>query len=58
MARPDCPLHLEMCYPSCHWWIRDFKCGYDRAVQKEVADLQAMKEASRLYRPPQEEVKE
>ena len=41
----DCPLKLEVCFPSCHWW-KEEKCTYpkpDLGTEKQVAELKAMR---------------
>lgn len=35
--KPDCPLHLEVCYPSCYWWKVD-GCSFN-----ETAELYPLK---------------
>ena len=48
---PDCPLHLTVCFPSCHFWTKN-GCGHDAFLAKELENNRAMKESSCLYRPP------
>lgn len=48
VRKPDCPLHLEVCYPSCHWWRRT-SCGFreEAAARKQLSDKKAMEESCR-----------
>ena len=48
-TRPDCPLGLGVCFPSCHWWRQGFICSYaiEQQCRRELEDIKAMDGASR-----------
>jgi hypothetical protein len=44
-----CPLRFTVCFPSCHWWRRDFVCSFAEEMQarKQAEELRAMRDSSR-----------
>ena len=39
----DCPIGLDVCYPSCYFSING-KCEYDRVIGKDRSDIDGVLE--------------
>ena len=53
--RDDCPLKLEVCYPSCFWWREGYQCAFEveKQSRKQLEDIKMLRQASRTVRFPE-----